>query len=125
SILDTVWFIVVTASTVGYGDMTPNTPAGKILTMFIIVTGTVAVAIFTAYLSAVYNKRTDDARIHEIENYIKRVEHKNARLERDIRQLRLKIESLEEAAYDTKEDVDSVKDTVEGIDEKLDKLIDE
>lgn len=105
--------------------MTPNTPAGKILTMFIIVTGTVAVAIFTAYLSAVYNKRTDDARIHEIENYIKRVEHKNARLERDIRQLRLKIESLEEAAYDTKEDVDSIKDTVEGIDEKLDKLIDE
>ncbi|SBT49212.1 potassium channel, putative [Plasmodium ovale wallikeri] len=36
--LDFVYFGVITMSTVGYGDYTPVTPAGKYLTMFIIVT---------------------------------------------------------------------------------------
>ncbi|EUD69124.1 hypothetical protein C922_00816 [Plasmodium inui San Antonio 1] len=36
--LDFVYFGVITMSTVGYGDYTPVTPAGKCLTMFIIVT---------------------------------------------------------------------------------------
>ncbi|KJP88043.1 hypothetical protein AK88_02318 [Plasmodium fragile] len=36
--LDFIYFGVITMSTVGYGDYTPVTPAGKCLTMFIIIT---------------------------------------------------------------------------------------
>ncbi|GAW83648.1 potassium channel [Plasmodium gonderi] len=36
--LDFIYFGVITMSTVGYGDYTPVTPAGKYLTMFIIIT---------------------------------------------------------------------------------------
>jgi voltage-gated potassium channel len=37
--LDAFYFLIVTIATVGYGDMHPVTPAGKILVMVIIVTG--------------------------------------------------------------------------------------
>ena len=37
--LDAVYFIVATISTVGYGDLHPITPAGKILVILIILTG--------------------------------------------------------------------------------------
>ncbi len=37
--LDAVYFSVVTISTVGFGDFSPETAAGKIFTMFYIVIG--------------------------------------------------------------------------------------
>ena len=37
--LDAFYFLIVTIATVGYGDIHPVTPAGKILVMFIILTG--------------------------------------------------------------------------------------
>src|SRR5512137_408882 len=37
--LDAFYFLIVTIATVGYGDIHPLTPAGKILVMIIIITG--------------------------------------------------------------------------------------
>jgi voltage-gated potassium channel len=39
SILDALYFFVVTLATVGYGDFSPVTTAGKVFTMIYIVTG--------------------------------------------------------------------------------------
>lgn len=39
SFLDAVYFTIVTIATVGYGDIAPLTPAGKVLAMVLIVTG--------------------------------------------------------------------------------------
>ena len=37
--LDAVYYVIVTVATVGYGDITPRTGAGKILSIFIIIAG--------------------------------------------------------------------------------------
>ena len=39
SLLNALYFIIVTMATVGYGDVHPVTPAGKVVTMLIIITG--------------------------------------------------------------------------------------
>ena len=39
SLVDAIYFIVVTLSTVGYGDLSPITPMGKLLVMVIILAG--------------------------------------------------------------------------------------
>lgn len=39
TILDSIYFCVVTLSTVGYGDITPKTALGKIFTIFYILAG--------------------------------------------------------------------------------------
>ena len=39
SYLDSLYFTVITLTTVGYGDLSPQTPIGKIFTIFFIFTG--------------------------------------------------------------------------------------
>lgn len=43
--LDSLYFTVVTLATVGYGDITPKTDAGKLFTIFYIIVG---ITIFVA-----------------------------------------------------------------------------
>jgi len=44
--LDSFYFTVVTLTTIGYGDLAPKTPAGKIFTMFYILLGLGVLAVF-------------------------------------------------------------------------------
>lgn len=46
--LDAVWWSYTTATTTGYGNITPMTDAGKILSIVLMVTGLALFAIFTA-----------------------------------------------------------------------------
>lgn len=52
--LDAYYFSVVTLATVGYGDLTPKTDAGKLFTTFYILSG---VGIITSYISLTLRKR--------------------------------------------------------------------
>jgi voltage-gated potassium channel len=50
SILNALYFCVVTLATVGYGDITPTTDAGKVFTIFYIVVGLSIIGGFFATL---------------------------------------------------------------------------
>lgn len=52
--LDSVYFSVVSLTTVGYGDVTPDTDAGKIFTMFYLIFG---VGIFGAFINNLLRSR--------------------------------------------------------------------
>lgn len=52
--VDAYYFSVVTLATVGYGDITPHTTAGKLFTSFYILTG---VGIITTFFSAIIRRR--------------------------------------------------------------------
>lgn len=48
--LDSVYFSVITLTTVGYGDITPKTDAGKIFTIFYVLIGIGVIAGTANYL---------------------------------------------------------------------------
>ncbi len=48
--LDSIYFCVVTLATVGYGDITPKTDAGKVFTIFYILFGVAIIAASLSYL---------------------------------------------------------------------------
>jgi voltage-gated potassium channel len=48
-----IYWAVVTIATVGYGDITPKTPTGQLLTIFLIITGVVLVSFMTASIASI------------------------------------------------------------------------
>ena len=54
--IDSLYFTVITLATVGYGDLTPTTPLGKIVTVIFVISG---VGIFFAFLNKVMERRVE------------------------------------------------------------------
>ena len=52
SIIDSLYFSVITLTTIGYGDYSPQTEAGKIFTIFYIIIG---LGMILNFINAVYN----------------------------------------------------------------------
>jgi len=57
--LDAYYYVVVTLSTIGYGDFVPKTDAGKIFTIFYIVFGVVVFAGSIRYLLVSWQKNRE------------------------------------------------------------------
>lgn len=99
---DALWFIIVTTTTVGYGDVTPASIAGKYLTVLTMVIGILFVAIFTAYLSAIYNEKTEEeTRKTVLENAIL-IEENNQLLREQLYLINDRITALEEENQELK-----------------------
>jgi voltage-gated potassium channel len=60
--LNAIWLSIVTLTTVGYGDITPTTVAGKVVGVFIMVFGIGTLGMFTARIASIFveNKLRED-----------------------------------------------------------------
>ncbi|MFN0728063.1 potassium channel family protein [Polaribacter gochangensis] len=50
--IDSIYFSVITLTTIGFGDFAPATPEGKLFTIFYIVIG---IGIILSFINTVYN----------------------------------------------------------------------
>lgn len=78
SLLDAVYFATETVTTVGYGDLAPKTPAGRLFTIFFMLTGvgsvlyaltTVAQAIVQAEIMTILGKRRKIKEMQKLNNH--------------------------------------------------------
>ena len=54
--VDSLYFTVITLATVGYGDLTPTTPVGKLVAVIFVIAG---VGIFLAFLNKLMERRVE------------------------------------------------------------------
>lgn len=102
SLGDALWFIVVTTTTVGYGDLTPSSIIGKYLTVLTMIIGILFVAIFTAYLSSIYNEKTEAMTRKTVQENALLIEENNQLLREQLYLINDRISALEEENLELK-----------------------
>lgn len=65
-LFDAVYWSIVTLSTVGYGDITPQTPGGRVVTLALIVSGLGALSFFTSIIVAAFGEKMHELRENRI-----------------------------------------------------------
>jgi voltage-gated potassium channel len=80
-----LWLAFTTAATVGYGDIVPETPAGRAFAVLVVLLGLAVLSLVTASLAAVFVERDVEADERQIERD----------LMREIRLLRDQVRALE------------------------------
>jgi voltage-gated potassium channel len=84
SLWDGVWWSVVTATTVGYGDLYPKTAEGRIIGIFVMAMGIVFVSLLTAALAARFI-RTDKTEVNDMRDALARIEADLAEIKAGLR----------------------------------------
>ena len=70
-VIDSYYFVVITLSTIGYGDLYPKTDPGKIFTIFFVIIG---LALFSGLITTLVNR----ARIRKEHRLQKKAERTNS-----------------------------------------------
>ncbi len=74
SYLDAIYWALVTISTVGYGDISPVTEMGKIVSMFGIVFGIAMISFVTSVMVSAFSERFDKLRNQDSINHVNRMQ---------------------------------------------------
>ncbi len=69
SIWDAAWFVIVTMTTVGYGDITVSSPESRLLTVIIMIAGITIFSVLTATISSFLVEENESTR--ELEKQVK------------------------------------------------------
>lgn len=56
-LFDSLWYVIVTVTTVGYGDVTPNTFTAKIISLMLLVMGILIFSTLTGAISSYFNDK--------------------------------------------------------------------
>lgn len=74
---DAIWWAIVTITTVGYGDITPETGVGRLLAVILMFVGIGIIGTFTSAISAYFASRRralEEDHVLDIVNSIKKIE---------------------------------------------------
>ncbi|MCU7847173.1 MAG: NAD-binding protein [Candidatus Thiodiazotropha sp. (ex Lucinoma kastoroae)] len=69
---DSVYWALVTMSTVGYGDITPHTTEGRVVTLVLILAGLGVISFFTSIIVSAFGEKIHEIRAHRIFSEVER-----------------------------------------------------
>ena len=89
-----LWWSFTTLVTGGYADIhNPQTASGKILTVFLVITGMALVGVFTATLTSILVNDEDSLKVEELEEQVGIV----TKIQEDVRDINERLDRLEQA----------------------------
>lgn len=105
NIFDNLWFVIVSITTVGYGDITPNTVYGKVFSLMLLIIG---VFIFSAITGAISSYFMDNVlqegtyHIHDLKDKAEKSEIELKKVNNQLDENNKKIEELKDEIKELK-----------------------
>jgi len=91
SIDDAIWYALITITTVGFGDITPQTIGGRVATVIIIVSGIGFVSYLAATITGWFfesTKKEDEEIEEDLETFRKDVRNQLTSIQKDIEEIK-------------------------------------
>ncbi|OFW02253.1 MAG: hypothetical protein A3J29_23170 [Acidobacteria bacterium RIFCSPLOWO2_12_FULL_67_14b] len=83
---DALWWAVTTTTTVGYGDIYPKTGEGRLIAVFLMLTGIGVIGIFTATIASLFMAQDEETEFDRVQRRLDVIEGQlNRLLERERR----------------------------------------
>jgi voltage-gated potassium channel len=111
---DAMWWAIVTVTTVGYGDKTPTTDAGRVMGSGLILVGVVLVSVLTSYItSELYLRAGNEDETAAIDEELARINTRLDEIRRLLEDNRWPAERMS-SKRDTSEEPELDRDVEEG-----------
>ncbi|MEA1893497.1 MAG: ion channel [Campylobacterota bacterium] len=75
TLFEAIYWAIVTISTVGYGDITPITEAGRVVAMFVIVAGIAVYSFTTSLIVTSFTEKLDEIKDTKLKDDIAKLKH--------------------------------------------------
>ncbi|MRC57015.1 hypothetical protein GH877_30685, partial [Bacillus thuringiensis] len=66
SFFESIYWALVTMSTVGYGDITPHTTEGRVVTIILIIAGLGVISFFTSIIVSAFGEKMHEVRAQRV-----------------------------------------------------------
>jgi voltage-gated potassium channel len=80
---DGVWWAIVTATTVGYGDISPTTLAGRVIAVLLMLVGIGLMSTLAASITSYFVQQTENSELKDLMVRLDRIERLLARIAED------------------------------------------
>lgn len=90
SLFDSLWFVVSTLTTVGYGDIMPDSMIGKVISLVLLIGGVLIFSAITAAMASYFNKKL----LNEGSDELKAIKEKLDSNEKELQELKEEISKL-------------------------------
>lgn len=82
SLPNAIWWAITTASTVGYGDISPKTNIGKVIASFLMIGGVGFIGLLTSTIVGFFTSESSDLQEADINTLIKKIDMLNNKVDR-------------------------------------------
>lgn len=111
--VDDFYFVIVTLTTVGYGDVTPKTYNEKVLAIILILIGVFVFSAITALMSSFLTDRIlDDDEEDRVSEIQETIEEKSENIMAEIKSVRMENKQLKDEANEVKAEIKELKDMI-------------
>ncbi|WP_400253640.1 ion channel [Methanobrevibacter smithii] len=111
--VDDFYFVIVTLTTVGYGDVTPKTYNEKVLAIILILIGVFVFSAITALMSSFLTDRIlDDDEEDRVSGIQETIEEKSENIMAEIKSVRMENKQLKDEANELKAEIKELKDMI-------------
>lgn len=111
--VDDFYFVIVTLTTVGYGDVTPKTYNEKVLVIILILIGVFVFSAITALMSSFLTDRIlDDDEEDRVSEIQETIEEKSENIMAEIKSVHMENKQLKDEANELKAEIKELKDMI-------------
>ena len=111
--VDDFYFVIVTLTTVGYGDVTPKTYNEKVLAIILILIGVFVFSAITALMSSfLTDSILDDDEEDRVSEIQETIEEKSENIMAEIKSVRMENKQLKDEANELKAEIKELKDMI-------------